>query len=327
MKTDEFAFFNQQLSAMLRDGIPLEGALRRLCQEMRRGTLRAELESLEADLAKGTPISDALATRQLPELYKRMMLVGVKSGDLPGALTMLADHYQRQHSLWTRLKGLMVYPGIVLVAAFVLSCFLAVTLFAMIPQLTTITGGWFKIPNLTFAFWVSPVLLGLMVLIVLIAASIKSVRGFLRWRMPAFKEMSLSQTASAIALMLKTGLPLDGALAMVQQLESGTRAELEMAVWRQKLAAGNTRFSELANGSRIFPPLFVWMVTQSGEDLSGGFKQAAEMYHARANARAEMLLFSALPCSALALGAIILVQIQPVLTVLVSFLKALGNSE
>ena len=40
MKNDEFAFFNQQLAAMLRDGIPLEGALRRLCQEMRRGALR-----------------------------------------------------------------------------------------------------------------------------------------------------------------------------------------------------------------------------------------------------------------------------------------------
>ena len=31
MKLDEFAFFNQQLAAMLRDGIPLEGALQRLC--------------------------------------------------------------------------------------------------------------------------------------------------------------------------------------------------------------------------------------------------------------------------------------------------------
>jgi len=30
MKQDEFAFFNQQLAAMLRDGLPLEGALRRL---------------------------------------------------------------------------------------------------------------------------------------------------------------------------------------------------------------------------------------------------------------------------------------------------------
>ena len=60
MKYDEFAFFNQQLAAMLRDGIPLEGALRRLCPEMRRGTLRDELQTLEADLAKGTPMADAL---------------------------------------------------------------------------------------------------------------------------------------------------------------------------------------------------------------------------------------------------------------------------
>src|ERR1051325_1510721 len=59
MKNDEFAFFNQQLAAMLRDGIPLEGALRKLCEEMRRGQLRDELQALEADLAKGTPMTDA----------------------------------------------------------------------------------------------------------------------------------------------------------------------------------------------------------------------------------------------------------------------------
>ena len=123
MKYDEFAFFNQQLAAMLRDGIPLEGALRRLCDEMRRGKLRDELQALEADLARGTPMSDALNSRQLPELYKRMILVGIKSGDLPGALTMLADYFQQRHLVWTRLKGLMVYPLIVLTGAFLLSCF------------------------------------------------------------------------------------------------------------------------------------------------------------------------------------------------------------
>ena len=126
MKDDEFAFFNQQLAAMLRDGIPLEGALPRdLCQEMRAGSLRTELQALEADLAKGTPMADALAPRQLPELYKRMILVGVKSGDLPGVLTMLADYFQRQNNIWTRLKGLMVYPIIVLIAAFLLAGFLS----------------------------------------------------------------------------------------------------------------------------------------------------------------------------------------------------------
>ena len=39
-------------------------------------------------------------------------------------LTLVADYYQRQHALWTRLKGLMVYPVLLLVASFLLSVLL-----------------------------------------------------------------------------------------------------------------------------------------------------------------------------------------------------------
>jgi len=103
MKNDEFAFFNHQLAGMLRDGIPLEGALSRLRQEMRRGPLRTELELLEGDLARGVPLGEAIRARQLPELYQRMLLVGVKSNDLPAVLILLGDYYQRRHNIWTRL--------------------------------------------------------------------------------------------------------------------------------------------------------------------------------------------------------------------------------
>ena len=56
MKYEELAFVNQQLAGMLKTGIPLEGALRQLCAQMRRGRLRAELEALEADLAAGVGV-------------------------------------------------------------------------------------------------------------------------------------------------------------------------------------------------------------------------------------------------------------------------------
>src|ERR1051325_4263940 len=113
MNYDEFAFFNQQLAAMLRDGIPLEGALRRLCADMRDSALKTDLQSLEVSLAKGTPLREAARAGRLPELYQRLLEVGAQSNDLPGVLTLLADHYQRRHNLVTRLKGLMVYPIIV----------------------------------------------------------------------------------------------------------------------------------------------------------------------------------------------------------------------
>ena len=124
----EFAFFNQQLAAMVRDGIPLEGALQRLCAEMRRGELRTELMKLGDDLAKGIPLREAVQARQLPDFYRQMLEIGGQTNDFPAVLTLLADHYQKRQLLWTRLKGLMVYPTIVLCAALLLSCFLSVLL-------------------------------------------------------------------------------------------------------------------------------------------------------------------------------------------------------
>ncbi len=327
MKYDEFAFFNQQLAAMLRDGIPLEGALRQLCQEMRAGPLRAELQALEADLAKGTPMAAALAARQLPELYKRMMLVGVKSGDLPGALTLLADYFQRRHLLGTRLKGLMVYPLIVLFAVFLLSCFIAFILSTFIWNNLVSLAGNASLPVVSAGLWMSPVFIGLTLVAALMAIVISPARRMLRWRLPAFREASLAQMASAMGLMLKNSVPLDDALALVEQVEKGTGAEREIAQWRQRLASGRGKFSEMATASKTFPALFIWTIAQSGEDLTAGFQRAAEIFQSRALYRSELLLYSALPCSILALAAMILSQIQPVFAALIAFLNAIGAGD
>jgi type IV pilus assembly protein PilC len=326
MKNDEFAFFNQQLAAMLRDGIPLEGALRRLCHEMRAGSLRIELQTLEADLAKGTPMADALAPRQLPELYKRMILVGVKSGDLPGALTMLADYFQRQNNTWTRLKGLMVYPIIVLIAAFLLACFLSFILATFLWGNFAFLANNSHVPVVWAGLWVSPLFFGMAVLAALVAALVPSIRRRLRWRLPTFKEASLAQVASAMRLMLKNGVPLADALSFLGQLESGTIAAKEIAQWRERLVSGHGKFSELAGSSRVFPPLFVWTVAQSGEDLALGFQSAADLYQNRAIYRSEMLLYSILPCSILALASMIIIQIVPVVGTLTSFLNNISGN-
>src|ERR1017187_8460034 len=129
MKLDEFAFFNQQLAAMLRDGIPLESALGHLCSSMRHGDLREELEKLRADLASGIAMKQALASRKLlPPFYVQMIQVGVQSNDLPGVLTLVADYYRSGNLIWTRLKGLMVYPVILLTGLLGASIVMAIVL-------------------------------------------------------------------------------------------------------------------------------------------------------------------------------------------------------
>lgn len=327
MKNDEFAFLNQQLASMLRDGIPLEGALQRLSGQMAHGALRTELELLQADLAKGTPLREAVRARQLPDLYQQMLEIGAQSNDLPGVLTLLADHYQRRYVVWTRLKGLMVYPLIVLTCAFLLSCFLCFTFNGLIRGMVGTNGdGWILLPtSVRFGVWAPPVFLGLVVVVAFLAVTTKAARRALRWRVPAFKEASLAQVASAMALMLKSGVSLDKALALMVTMEKGTPAAVELEGWRKKLADGRGRFAEMATGGRCFPPLFVWLVSQSGENLGAGFERAADVFNARANYHGDVLLYSALPCSILALGMVIIVQMQPTISALVSFMNALGS--
>ena len=69
----------------------------------------------------------------------------------------------------------------------------------------------------------------------------------------------------------------------------------------------------------------MWLVAHAGEDLAAGFQRAAELFQARAAYRADLLLYSALPCSVLVLGSMILLQVTPVLVPLVSMLNMLGG--
>jgi len=331
MKTDEFAFFNQQLAGMLRSGIPLEGALRELCGTMRRGRLKSELQILEEELAKGVPLGEAVSRRQLPPLYTEMIKVGVQSNNLPAILTLLADYYRRVHLTWTKLKGLIIYPAIVLMATLALSVFVAIIYSRFIAEMDLAALDWGQsayLPHpvrLAVNLWFPVGLLLSGIVVMVVAISLPPCRRALRWRMPAFKEARLSQMASALALMLENGCSLNQSLNLLRQLEAGEPVDKELALWQARLASGHRKIAELAAGGKIIPPMFVWLVAGSGEDWAGGFRHAAEIYHARALQRQEILIYAALPVSVLALGFLIMAQISPMARMFLGLARALAE--
>jgi type II secretory pathway component PulF len=131
--------------------------------------------------------------------------------------------------------------------------------------------------------------------------------------------------AGAMWLVLKSGGNLSDALKLMQDLEAGNKAGRELKQWHDRMAGGRGKFSELARPGPVFPPLFVWLVTNSGEDLAGGFQRASQIYNARAMQRTEMFLYAALPFTVVILGTMILGQVLPLVSVLTGFMNALGN--
>ena len=309
---------------MLKDGIPLEGALKQLSAGMGTGVLRDEVQQLENDLSRGTPLKDALSRRKLPAFYIRMVELGARSNDLPGVLTLLADHYHRTNALWTRLKGLMVYPLIVIIVSLGLSIVVALTfghfLATFFDQL---------VPSRTFSevgIWLPPVLFAGAALFGMAAVTFPAWRARLRWCLPAFREASLANLAAAISLMLRSGVTLSEALAMAQTLESGTPAGRALAQWRSSIESGQGKSAQAPSSLPPFPPLFLWLVRKGGEDIASGFQHAAEIYRARAGYRIDMALYAALPVSILLLGQMIFWQVAPLLRSMIWMMNLLGDT-
>lgn len=313
MKYDEFSFFNQQLAGMLKTGIPLEGSLKELTRSMRRGRVRRELEALRADLESGAPLPTALQKRKLPPLYIATLSAGAQTGSLPEILVLLADYYGRLQGITTRLKGLMVYPALILAGCFGLSTLLAVIFSGFFGEATE---GFFpssyRPATTALAVWMPPLAFLAALLVVLGAIANSRLRAWLRWHFPGAKEASLAQSASAISILLSSGTSLDEALLLIQAMEKRTAAAADISRWREALREGRSRFSDMAVTNRIFPPLFVWLVSQGGEDLAAGFKRAAEIYSERATNRADMLLYAALPLTVAVLGFCVLGQLVSV---------------
>jgi len=332
MKLDEFAFVNQQLAGMVKSGIPLEGALRRTCETLHGGTLRAELSQLESDLANGIRLSEALSRRQLPLFYTRMLEVGAHSTDLSALLTLLGDYYQKLHLTWVRLKGLIFYPALVLVFSFAVSVLVA-TIFTRFSQETFRSFGdgngsatnATSLALLQTGLWIPVSVTGLAAAAFFLVLAVPSWRESLCWKVPAFKEARLANLASSIALLLRNGVDPNQCISLVQQLEAGSPAGRELLQWQQRLSEGKSRFQDVAAGGKAIPPLFVWLVAASGEQWADGFEHAADVYRERAARRAELLLYAVLPISVLVLGVLIVGQLLPVVGVFGTMVHGLVN--
>lgn len=303
---------------MLRDGIPLEGALKRLCQSLRKGDLREEMTTLAADLEEGTPLAEAVERRSLPLFYKRMLVAGTKGQQLPPILVMLADHYQEQGTWEMRLKGLLVYPLIMLVALSVLSSFLLWVLIVLSSNWKVDDGGWQppglgESADLSLAAVAPTVLLWLLTLTAIGMVAVPGLRNWIRWRLPGFKEIGLARMGETLSTLLRGGCTLKESIVLLREMEGKGTLAGDLSLWEQNLESGRGRFEDISEGSRAVPPLFRWIVAGSGEDLAEGLEKAGALYHERSRHYMDLVLFAALPVAVLVLGLLILGQMIPLI--------------
>ncbi|MCD4832015.1 MAG: type II secretion system F family protein [Anaerohalosphaeraceae bacterium] len=142
--------FARQLSTLQDAGLPILRSLRILEEQQKPGTFKRVIGYVSDDIESGSTLSEALGKypRTFNRLFVNMVAAGEVGGVLDVILARLADFMEKAQRLRAKIKGAMVYPVVVLFAAFAIVMGLMIV---VIPKFSTIlaemTGG--DLPGLT----------------------------------------------------------------------------------------------------------------------------------------------------------------------------------
>ena len=117
LTTIEVADFCRQLGAMLSSGINLIRAMMILAQRDNKDYINKIYAALIEDLQRGSTLSEAMALRgrAFPELLINMIRAGEQTGRLDESCMKMANQYDKDHRLNSKIKSAMSYPIILVI--------------------------------------------------------------------------------------------------------------------------------------------------------------------------------------------------------------------
>jgi len=111
--------FARQLSTLQDAGLPILRSLR-ILEEQQKGTFKRVISYVADDIEGGSTLSEAMARypKTFDRLFTGMVAAGETGGVLDLILSRVADFMEKAQKLKSRVKSAMVYPLVVLCAAF-----------------------------------------------------------------------------------------------------------------------------------------------------------------------------------------------------------------
>ena len=119
IKMRDIVIFTRQFSTMINSGLPLVQALDILAQQSENPALKAVTRQVVFDVESGNTVADALRKhpKAFSELYVNMVAAGEAGGILDTILMRLAIFMEKNDALVRKVKGAMIYPGVIMSVA------------------------------------------------------------------------------------------------------------------------------------------------------------------------------------------------------------------
>ena len=178
VKQADFLLFNQQLSALLRAGIPVLQSIDLLKTRSASSNLRIVLADVEEKIKSGIPLSEAFEAQGLfPRIYTASILAGEQSGALDDVLARFVEYLKRSVGISRKLRGALAYPAFLLIAATMMVAFLSLYIVPKMSDLFKSLSANRGLPTVTvvvlaFANGISGNILWLLPLVIIIGLAL-----------------------------------------------------------------------------------------------------------------------------------------------------------
>ncbi len=147
LKPMEISDFSRQIASMLAAGITMIRAINIMEDRDIKPAIKKVYGVLHREIENGNTLSHAMEETggSFPELLINMYKSGEASGQMEATARKMAEHYEKEHKLKTKIKGAMTYPMILLGVTIVV-VLLVFTL--ILPQFFTLFEG-IELPAIT----------------------------------------------------------------------------------------------------------------------------------------------------------------------------------
>ena len=283
LKSDDLVVFTRQLSTMISAGIPLLECLEVLEEQIIDRGFKIVVGRIVERVRAGADLSDALSRhgRIFSRLFVNMIKAGEASGQLDIILNRLAEYLESTAALKREIKSAMTYPVISMVLITGISIFLMVYI---VPQFKSIFDSLgtpdkpIELPWLTrtllavslfmrnyFTIWMP----GIVAAVVGVIMYRKSDMGrkhidMIVLKIPIFgklfRKVAISRFSRTFATLIKSGVPILGALEIVAATSGNSIIENAVLKARENVRQGEMLAGPLA-ASAVFPPMVTRMIS------------------------------------------------------------------
>jgi type IV pilus assembly protein PilC len=289
--------FAKHLSLMIKAGLPLDEAVRVLADQAQ-GRFRRVLEKVLKAVESGRQLSDAFAEhpQAFSELFVATVRAGESSGTLEQSLEDLALQLTKSYELQRKIRGAMIYPLLVVAAAFgigmglslfvlprIISLFESITVELPIATRILLGSSRFLVKHGTLFFAaLAAAVFGLFQFLRL--PPIRPFSHQLLLKLPVFGRLSrnfnLAMFARTMATLLRSGLTIGDAFQIASETLRNVRYKKALLRVRQGTETGVPASTVLEEFPKLFPAISTRMIAvgeRTGK-LEETFQYLAEFY-------------------------------------------------